>query len=154
MANLTSISQAPDISNDDYILLGVATCFIKEEGEVHQVKVIEPIPSAALEAILKGIPTSYTLALATTVGAILKEDKWEKPSEIPDDAEFAENFTERAIAAIRTFKIRPQATSHIPMGTSYHEFNYSVERKRVLNQKRVINKEDNVKQHEYTHQVL
>jgi hypothetical protein len=154
MANLTSLSQAQEITSDDYILLGLATCFVKDEGEVHQVQVIEPIPSAALEAILKGIPTSYNLATATTVGAVFDGDTPKKPANFPDDAQFAENFVERAIAAIRTFKIRPATKAHIPVGTSYHEFNFSVDRKRVLNAKRVVSKEDNVKQHEYTHKTL
>ncbi|MGC8711919.1 MAG: hypothetical protein ACP5RH_05955, partial [Leptodesmis sp.] len=56
---------ATDLSADDYVVLGLATCFIKEDGEVHAVKIVEPIPSAALEAIVKGIPTSYEMAIAT-----------------------------------------------------------------------------------------
>jgi UDP-galactopyranose mutase len=34
------------------------------------------------------------------------------------------------------------------------EFNHSTERKRLLNAVHVVRKEDNVKQHEYTHKVL
>ena len=51
MVNTISYPDAPDLAADDYIVIGLATCFIKEEGEVHQVDVIEPIPSASLEAI-------------------------------------------------------------------------------------------------------
>ena len=61
---------APDLTADDYLVLGLATCFVKDEGEVHEVAVVEPIPSAALEAIVKGIPTSYQTAIATTMGAL------------------------------------------------------------------------------------
>ncbi|MGH7999306.1 MAG: hypothetical protein ACREPR_07750, partial [Brasilonema sp.] len=64
MTMATLLPNAPDISADDYCVFGLATCFLKEDGEVHQVQVVEPIPSAALEAILKGIPTSYQLACA------------------------------------------------------------------------------------------
>jgi hypothetical protein len=71
MTTATNHLNAPDLSAEDYVVLGLATCFIKEDGEVHQVKVVEPIPSAALEAILKGIPTSYAQATATTIGGVL-----------------------------------------------------------------------------------
>ncbi|WP_271836646.1 hypothetical protein [Dolichospermum lemmermannii] len=36
----------------------LSTCLYKEDGEVDQIEVIEPIPTAALEAICKQIPTS------------------------------------------------------------------------------------------------
>jgi hypothetical protein len=66
MATAIAYPNTPDLTTDDYIVIGLATCFIKEDGEVHQVEVIEPIPSAALEAIVKGIPTSYKFACAIT----------------------------------------------------------------------------------------
>ncbi|HAJ62536.1 MAG TPA: hypothetical protein DCP31_27515, partial [Cyanobacteria bacterium UBA8543] len=62
MAAATSLIDAPDVSTDSYLVIGLATCYLKADGEVHEVKVIEPIPSAALEAILKNIPTSYAIA--------------------------------------------------------------------------------------------
>jgi hypothetical protein len=34
------------------------------------------------------------------------------------------------------------------------DFNYSLDRKRVLNASKVVRTEDNVKQHSHTHQVL
>ena len=145
---------AADISADDYLVLGLATCFFKEDGQVHQVPIIEPIPSAALEALLKGIPTSYQFACATTWGALLDGDKLQKPAEFPPEAELCDDFTERAIAAIRTYKRRPVAQSHIPLGTTHRDLNYSTERKRILNSQWVVKTEDNVKQHEYTHKVL
>lgn len=143
-----------DICSDDYLLLGLATCFVKEDGEVHEIKVIEPIPSAALEALLKGIPTSYQLACGTNVGAVITGEKLQKPANFPESAQFCEDFTQRAIAAARTYKSRPNTKSHIPLGSTYSDFQYSVERKRVLNSKRVVTKEDNVKQHAHTHKVL
>ena len=60
----TPPTQAPDITGEDYLLLGLATCYYKEDEEVSEIKVIEPIPSAALEAIINGIPTSYKFATA------------------------------------------------------------------------------------------
>lgn len=145
---------ATDISADDYLVLGLATCFFKEDGQVHQVPIIEPIPSAALEALVKGIPTSYQLACAIAAGTVLGGDKVQKPADFPPDAELCDDFAERAIAAIRTYKRRPVAQSHIPLGTTRSDFNYSTERKRILNSQRVVKTEDNVKQHEYTHKVL
>lgn len=144
---------APDLSADDYIVIGLATCFVKEDGEVHEVQIIEPIPSAALEAIVKGIPTSYKLAWATTMGSVLNSEP-QKPDIFPASAQFSEEFEQRAIAAARTYKARPVAQEHIPQGTSRDDFKFSTERKRVLNMQRVVTKEDNVKQHSHTHKVL
>lgn len=154
MAIATSYPNAPDVSADDYIVIGLATCFTKEDGEVHEVQIVEPIPSAALEAIVKGIPTSYKLAYATTLGSVLAGDTPQKLAEFPESAQFSEEFEERAIAAVRTYKRREVAKSLIPQGTTRDDFNYSTERKRVLNIQRVITKEDNVKQHSHTHKVL
>lgn len=154
MAVATSLNQAPDLSADSYLVVGLATCFIKEDGEVHEVKVIEPIPSAALEAILKGIPTSYALACGTTLGELLVDETPQKLSKFPADAQFCDEFAARAISSARTYHTRQEAQSHIPVGTMRDNFNYSTERKRVLNATRVVRTEDDVKQHEHTHKVL
>lgn len=154
MATATVYPNAPELSTDDYLAVGLATCFVKEEGEVLEVQVIEAIPSAALEAIVKGIPTSYQMAWGTTLGAVLDGESPKRLAEFPASAEFSEEFGFRAIAAARTYKIRPQAQSHIPLGTVRSDFSYSLERKRVLNPLRVVSTEDNVKQHSHTHKVL
>lgn len=154
MATATLFPNAPDISAQDYCVFGLATCFIREDSEVSQVQVIEPIPSSALEAILKGVPTSYRFACAKTLGEFFSGETLTPPTEFPDEAQFAENFTQRAVAASRTYKNRPEAQTHIPLGTVYDDFNYSLERKRLLNAENIVSIEDNVKQHAYTHQVL
>lgn len=154
MTALTSLNQASDVSGESYLVVGLATCFIKEDGEIHPVKILEPIPSAALEAILKGIPTSYELAWGTTLGELISGDTPQKLPDFPSDAQFGDDFPQRAISAARTYQSRTEAQSHIPLGTTRKDFNYSTERKRVLNQTRVVRKEDDVKQHEYTHKVL
>ena len=154
MTTAISYPDAPDLAADDYIVIGLSTCFIKEDGEVFQVEVVEPIPSAALEALLKGIPTSYHLACATTLGSVLDGDTPLLPDGFPDATQFGEEFAFRAFAAARTYKRREIAQSLIPLGTTYTDFKYSTERKRVLNAARVVNKEDNVKQHSHTHKVL
>jgi hypothetical protein len=143
-----------DVTAEDYVVLGLANCFIKEEGEVHPVQVVEPIPSAALEAIVKGIPTSYEAAYATTMGAVLVGDDPQLPAGFPASAQFCDDFAFRATAAARTYKTRAIAQAHIPAGTTKADFNFSTERKRVLNSERIIKTEDNVKQHAYTHQNL
>lgn len=154
MTTATAYPNAPDLSAEDYIVIGLATCFIKQEGEVHQVRIAEPIPSASLETLVQGIATSYELACATTLGAVLSGDTPQLPAGFPPDTQFCDDFAERSIAAARTYKNRPATQSHIPLGSTKTDFNFSLERKRVLNSDRIIKTEDNVKQHAYTHQVL
>lgn len=148
------LAHSPDISPEDYCVFGLATCFVREDGEIHQVEVVEPIPSAALEAILKGIPTSYRLACAKSLGSVLGSDAPTMPSEFPASANFCDNFAERAIAATRTYNSRSEAKTHIPLNHIREDFNYSLEKKRVLNASNIVRTEDNVKQHEYTHKIL
>jgi hypothetical protein len=145
---------APDVVAEDYVVLGLASCFIKDDGEIHQVQVVEPIPSAALEAIVKGIPTSYESAYATTIGAVLAGEDPLLPESFPENAQFCDDFAYRATSAARTYKTRAIAQEHIPLGATKNDFNFSTERKRVLNSERIIKAEDNVKQHAYTHQNL
>lgn len=154
MTTATFLSQTPDLGADDYCVFGLATCFVREDGETIEVQVIEPIPSAALEAILKGIPTSYKFACAKPIGAFFAADTLQIPSEFPEGSQLCDEFLSRVVSASRTYKSRPEAKAHIALNTVYDELNYSVERKRVLNASRVVNKDDNVKQHAYTHQVL
>ena len=154
MTTATSYPQAPDLSTDEYVVIGLATCFLKEDGKLHEVKILEPIPSAAIEAIVKGVPTSYQMAYATTLGALVTGDTYQKPAQFPEDAQFCDEFANRTFAAARTYKAKPAAQTHIPSGTARQDFNYSTERKRVLNSQRIVRTEDNVKQHQYTHEVL
>ena len=94
MTTATPYSNAPDLSTDDYVVIGLANCFIKEDADLHPVKIAEPIPSAALEAIAKGIPTSYELACATTLGAVLEGETYKLPPEFPASTQFCDEFTE------------------------------------------------------------
>ncbi len=154
MTTLAAIADAPDLTADDYIVIGVATCFFRDDEGVHEIEVVEPIPSSALEALIKGIPTSYKLAYATNLGALLAGDTPQIPASFPTDYQLGNEFVYRTIASARTFKRRPEAQAHIPQGETYSSFNFSTERKRVLNADRVVTKDDNVKQHAYTHQNL
>lgn len=150
----TTYPNAPDLTTDDYVVIGLAVCFIKDEGEVHQVRVAEPIPSSALETLFKGIATSYEQACATTLGAILSGDTPQLPAPFPPETQFCDDFVERTLAATRTYKSHSASQALIAQGTTKTDFNFSTERKRVLNSERLIKTEDNVKQHAYTHQVL
>ena len=154
MSTASVLANAPDIIADDYCVFGLAVCFLKEEGEFKQVSVVEPIPSAAIEAIVKGIPTSYKLASAHPISTVISGDDLKLPPDFPSDTQFCENFVERVAAAVRTYKIRPEAQQHIPLGTQKDDLNFSLERKRVLNAINVVSKDDNVKQHSHTHKVL
>ncbi|MFM2311934.1 MAG: hypothetical protein RLZZ04_1210 [Cyanobacteriota bacterium] len=159
MNNTALFAQATDLAADDYCVLGLATCFVRDEGEIEQVTVLEPIPSAALEALLKGVPTSYQLACAKTLGEIFQAETVAIPKEFSevagnDDINICDRFAERVAAATRTYKSRPEAQAHIPFGVVKQDFNYSLDRKRVLNTPRVVSTEDNVKQHSHTHKVL
>ncbi len=149
-----SYPNTPDLTRDDYLIVGLATCFIKDEDGVHEVRIVEPIPSAALEAIVKGIPTSYDRATATTIGTILGAETPQLPADFPNDAQFCDDFAFRATSAARTYKAKPSAQNHVPQGTTRTDFNFSIDRKRVLNSQRIVRTEDNVKQHEYTHKTL
>lgn len=154
MTVTSPLKQAEDITTEDYCVFGLATCFLKEDGEFHEVQIIEPIPSAALETILKGTPTSYQFACAKQVKDIITGDNIQIPPEFPPTAQLCDQFSERAIAAIRTYKSRPSAQEYIPLGHIRNDFNYSLEKKRVLNAVNVVRTEDNVKQHSHTHKVL
>jgi hypothetical protein len=154
MTTVTTIADAPDLTSDDYVVIGVATCFFRDDDGVRELKVIEPIPSSALEALLKGIPTSYQIAAATTLGALIGSDVPQIPANFPAECQLGNEFAYRCIATARTYKSHPQAQVHIALGATYTSFNYSTERKRVLNADRVVTKDDNVKQHAYTHQKL
>ena len=148
------LDRVSDVSLKDYCPFGLATCFVRDDGEIQEVKVIEPIPSAALEAILQGIPTSYEFICGKTIGELFEGDSPVISDDFPPETQFCDRFTERAIAATRTYKNRPSATKHIPIGTMKQDLNYSLSKKRVLNNTTVVSTEDNVKQHQYTHQVL
>jgi hypothetical protein len=143
-----------DVPADAYVAIGLSTCFIKEDGKLQPLSVIEPIPSAALEALCKGIPTSFERATATTFGQVWQDGQPRLPEGFPAEAQFCEAFEERLLASTRSYRSCSSLQSLIDLGQTKTDFNYSTEQKRVLNVERTIRTEDNVKQHEYTHQVL
>lgn len=154
MVHTSQVSNSFEVSPDAYVVVGVATCFIKEEGKLQSLKVMEPIPSATLETLCQGIPTSYEIAIATTVDAVWQNGQPVVPAQFPQGIELGADFEDRLWATARSYRAKPQAQMLIPAGETKANFNYSTERKRLLRANRVVRTEDNVKQHAYTHQVL
>lgn len=153
MTLTNTLQNAPEIAATDYVVVGVATCFHRDESELEMLKVLEPVPSAYLESLLQGIPTSYDRLIAVTVGDLLDNEKISDLTE-DKDIHLCENFGDRVIAAARTYQSRPAAQAAIPLGERCSDLNYSIEKKRVLNFENVVKAEDNIRQHEYTHKKL
>jgi hypothetical protein len=141
-----------DLSANSYLVIGLATCFLRTEDGVDEITIIEPIPSSALSVIVDGSPTSYRFIAGTTLDKLLTASP-EFPVEFIN-AQLGKEFADRSIAAARTYQTHPDLQALVPLGTTKLDLNYSVERKRVLNIARKISKSDNVKQHAYTHQKL
>ncbi|MEL6334164.1 MAG: hypothetical protein AAFQ76_16410 [Cyanobacteria bacterium J06626_26] len=148
---LSSVPAA--LSDSDYVIVGVAHCFTKQDGNVVPVKVLEPVPSAYFEALIKGVPTSYKTLYSLQLGEIVKNDQ---PSggHIPTDAQFCENFVERALAAARTYQSKAEIRDLVPHGQEFSGVNFSTDKKRIFNASHKVTAEDNVKQHKYTHMTL
>ncbi|MBT9313758.1 hypothetical protein [Leptothoe kymatousa] len=153
-----SLSSMPTaLSDNDYVIVGLAHCFTKQDGNVVPVKILEPIPSAYFEALLKGVPTSYKALYGLKLGEIVQDAQPIKPSSniaTDDDVAFCESFAERAKAAARTYQSREDLQKSVPYGQSYEGVNFSTEKKRILNSTHQVTAEDNVKQHKYTHMTL
>ncbi len=142
------------VNTDDYCVFGLATCFVREEGEIKEVQVIEPIPSAYLEAMVKGVETSYKKAIALKIGQVLIDDSLQIPSDFPAESQFCDKFVERMLSASRTYQSKSSAQNYLELGAIKEDFNYSIERKRILNITNTVSDDDNIKQHSHTHKVL
>ncbi|MEM6426396.1 MAG: hypothetical protein AAGF66_02035 [Cyanobacteria bacterium P01_H01_bin.119] len=151
---IASFPAAPDLMADAYVVVGLATCFVRADGEISPVTVAEPVPSAYLEALFKGVPTAYQSLHGLTLEQVVSGDSPRRFADMAEAADFCPDFVSRAFAAARTYQSRPVAKSLVPPGTCTSEVNYSTERKRILNADHIVRVEDNVKQHEYTHKVL
>jgi hypothetical protein len=150
---------APDLSSDAYLVVGLATCYVKVDGEIIELTLCEPVPSAYLDALFMGVPTSYRCLYGITLGEVVVNGIAQVPQIIsaePNSAavQMAQDFVTRAMASARTYQSNPQTQAQIPAGTKFQEVQYSTEKKRMLNEKHIVNQEDNVKQHQYTHMTL
>ena len=56
MTTIIAYADATALNTDDYIVLCLATCLYKEDGEVDQIEVIEPIPTADGKPTVKKLP--------------------------------------------------------------------------------------------------
>jgi hypothetical protein len=139
----------PDLNPQSYLLLGLAHCFWKEEGDLTELPIIEPIPTATLGPLLQGMPTSYAVLRATTLGEATQVMAEHFPHAQP-----CADFWERAIAAARTYLREPQAMTHVAVGQERRDLNFNLERKRVLNSRRSVRDSDNIRQHPHTHKQL
>ncbi|KAL3692250.1 hypothetical protein R1sor_005901 [Riccia sorocarpa] len=139
----------PEFNDGDYIVLGLAHCFIKDADQKLLDKfVIEPIPAGGLECMDNGGRTCYKHAHATTLGVALKQDISLLPPEF-QVARFAEEFDFRTKCASRTWKrdhAREFLMKLVPTDGVRSDWNFSLEDKRVLNMENVVRDEDNIKQ--------
>lgn len=151
---LSSIPTA--LSDNDYVIVGLAHCFTKQDGNIVPVTILEPVPSAYFEALLKGVPTSYKTLHGLKLGDIVQDAQPTQPGLTVEanDAVFCENFAERAKAAARTYQTRQDLQRSVPYGQTYDAVNFSTDKKRILNATHQVTAEDNVKQHKYTHMTL
>ncbi|MGK7905729.1 MAG: hypothetical protein AB4040_00665 [Synechococcus sp.] len=156
---MTVSISANDVQGLEYVVLGVATCFQRnEEGRLEEVMVAEPIPAAELDCLHStNRSTSYQLLYATTFAEIVQGGAPSLPQDvIPDRTLPCKDFVERAKAATRSYRAKPDF-KHLAIGavttTSSPDFplNYSSEPKRVLDVIYNPSDDDNVKQHAYTH---
>jgi hypothetical protein len=154
MSSAMSQVSSADLAPQSYVLLGLATCYLRQEGETLATEVVEPIPSAYLETLLQGTPTAYHDIWGTTLESALALDPTTLSGLEGAPVQRCADFEERVMATARTYQNRPQATATIPVGTHRQDLNYSTTPKRILNPKQKVLRSDNVKQHKYTHEVL
>ena len=138
----------------DYVILGLANCFVRdEENQLQPIQVIEPVPSASFLTLIQKIPSSYSQLVACNVSNILTENgQVSVPDIFPEDAKLSQNFSERLMAAARTFQHHPEAKVW-DLG-QVESLTISNPSKRVLNAKNTVSEQDNVKQHPLTHKTL
>lgn len=153
---MTLSSVPAELSDSDYVIIGLAHCFVKQDGKVVPIQVVEPVPSAYVEALFKGVPTSYETLYGAQLGEVVNDSQptLDHLSLGPSNVQFCENFVERTRAAARTYQTRTDLQTTLPHGQSFSEMNFSTEKKRVLNAAHHVSADDNVKQHEYTHMTL
>jgi len=82
LASENAVGENPEHADSDYVVLGLAQCYVKdEESKLQEVLVIEPIPAAAVECMDNGGVTSYLHAVGVTLGTALQEDAALLPEE-------------------------------------------------------------------------
>lgn len=140
---------------NNYIALGLAKVFMMSEGSPTAKYLVEPLTAGTLETLQLGVPTSYCRVLATTCGQLF--DDLAAPSKIRiesltkliegfEGVQICESMIERAAAAARTFRRRPEATTFIAIDQTSEELNFNTDRKRIIDMHFEPSFDDNVKQ--------
>lgn len=138
---------ADEVLDDAYVVLGVACCFkMNEDCKLDELLIVEPLPSSALETIALGVETSYKRIMAVRFGDV---QQGSLPEQLVDGEAISlcEQFHIRLRAAARTYRGRDEARRTVALGQVSTDLNFSVERKRVLNDNYRPSFDDNVKQH-------
>jgi hypothetical protein len=153
---------ATEVQGLEYVVLGVATCFQRDEdGRLSEVLVAEPVPAAELDCLAKEVrSTSYSLLYATTYAEIVQEDWPILPQDIlPQGVRVGENFVRRVQAATRTYRAKPEFR-HIPLheictpDQGVFTLKHNPEPRRIINTATEVSDADNIKQHPHTHKDL
>ena len=98
------MGEDPEYFDADYIVLGIAHCFVKDDNaKLSDIFVVEAIPAGAVECMDNGGVTCYKHSTATNLGVALKQDLSLLPPEFAE-AKFAEDFAFRTKCASRTWK--------------------------------------------------
>jgi hypothetical protein len=152
---------ATEVQAEEYVVLGVATCYQRDgEGRLQPVEVIEPIPAAELDALVnQGRTTSYRFLYALTYGEVVAGEQVRVPEVLPQGATLAAQFLLRLQAATRSYRTKPHY-QHLPLHTvcspegGPFPLHYHPEPKRLLGENSKVTDADNVKQHAHTHKQL
>jgi len=147
--------QTEALKEEDYVAYGLSCCYELSEGnKLDETYVAEPLTAGTLECIEGGAETSYKRVLGLTCGQIFTGDCKDPTGinmgaiQILDDGEgmrLCGDAVEKTIAAARTFKRRIEAQS-IAVGEIAEDFNFSTEKKRILNEVYTPSEDDNIKQ--------
>ncbi len=163
MSETATVSMgANEVQGLEYVVLGVATCFQREEdGRLNEILVAEPVSAADLDCLAREVrSTSYLLLYATTYAELVQNDQPTLPRDIiPEEVYLGDQFVQRVQAATRTYRAKPEFR-HIPLHqtctptTGVFKLNHNPEPRRILNTVHEVSDADNVKQHPHTHKSL
>ena len=156
---MTVSLSANEVQGLEYLVLGIATCFKRNEaGRLEELLVAEPVPAAELDCLYSAARTSsYQLLYATTYAELVRDGAPVLPVDVvPANTVPGQAFVERARAAVRSYRTKPNF-KHLAVGDTVSpdsgpfSLKYSPEPKRILDVDYQPSDADNVKQHAHTH---
>ncbi|PNH08110.1 hypothetical protein TSOC_005358 [Tetrabaena socialis] len=142
------VSVRAAITEDAYMVLGMAQCFKKDGGTLSPVLVVEPLSASSLECLANGARTSFKMVTGVTYKDAMNRNRAALPESF-GTALFCENFAFRCEAAARTWQqshAQENLMDIVPLGKARGNFNFSLEDKRILNMENVVSDSDNIKQ--------